>query len=183
LPFLFFRPNRRGSVCISVRVCINPLFRHGRCFSLGWWKSRCGCGWNYIWNKINWRIFRCQRDGFFTSWTWHDLPRAFRRVFDGLPAVRTRAFEIVVHSIYLVFKRPLPRSSTPNCHWPARLGLGWGARPSRWPFPASRQNRFPNYPQRRQARHICRTPSQNNFQPRRGGIICHTPDDVAPDGA
>jgi hypothetical protein len=36
-----------------------------------------------------------------------------------------------------------PRSSTPNCHWPVlahghQLGLCWGARPSRLPFPASR---------------------------------------------
>jgi hypothetical protein len=39
---------------------------------------------------------------------------------------------------------PLPRSSTPNCHWPVlahghQLGHCWGARPSRWPFPASRR--------------------------------------------
>jgi len=44
------------------------------------------------------------------------------------------------------FNRPLPRSSTPNCHWPVlahghQLGLCRGARPSRWPFPASRRGR------------------------------------------
>ena len=45
------------------------------------------------------------------------------------------------------FKHPLPRSSTPNCHWPVlapghQLGICRGARPSRWPFSASRQNWF-----------------------------------------
>ena len=42
-----------------------------------------------------------------------------------------------------------PRSSTANCHWPVlahghQLGLCRGARPSRWPFPASRHKPFPN---------------------------------------
>jgi len=42
----------------------------------------------------------------------------------------------------------LPRSSIPNCHWPVfahghQLGHCWGARPSRWPFPASRPKPFP----------------------------------------
>ena len=42
--------------------------------------------------------------------------------------------------------RPLPRSSTPNCHWPVlahghQLGHCRGARPSRWPFSASRRGR------------------------------------------
>ena len=42
--------------------------------------------------------------------------------------------------------RPVPHSSTPNCHWPVfahghQLGHCWGARPSRWPFPASRRGR------------------------------------------
>jgi hypothetical protein len=30
-----------------------------------------------------------------------------------------------------------------NCLWPRRLGLGWGARPSRLPFSASRRKPFP----------------------------------------
>jgi hypothetical protein len=42
------------------------------------------------------------------------------------------------------FKRLLPRSSTPNCHWLVlahghQLGHCWGARPSRLPFSASRR--------------------------------------------
>jgi hypothetical protein len=41
---------------------------------------------------------------------------------------------------------PKRRSSTANCHWPVlahghQLGLGWGARPSRLPFSASRRGR------------------------------------------
>ena len=42
----------------------------------------------------------------------------------------------------------MPRSSTSNCHWPVlahghQLGHCWGARPSRWSFPASRPKPFP----------------------------------------
>ena len=36
-------------------------------------------------------------------------------------------------------------------------------------------------PQRRQARHSCRTATQTKSQPRRGGILCPHPDDFAPE--
>ena len=58
------------------------------------------------------------------------------------------------------FKRPLPRSSTPNCHWPHGWDFaGERARPG-GRFRRRAGNRSPNYPQRRQARHICSTQNQ-----------------------
>jgi len=49
----------------------------------------------------------------------------------------------IAHETHIQFQPPLPRSSTPNCHWPVlahghQLGLCRGARPSRLLFPASR---------------------------------------------
>ena len=38
-----------------------------------------------------------QNKRLLASWTRDSLPRAFRRVFDGLPAVWTRAFVILTH--------------------------------------------------------------------------------------
>ena len=73
--------------------------------------------------------------------------------------------------------RAPPAFVHPKLPLAARLGLCWGARPSRWPFPASRR------PQRRQARHICRTQNQNHFQPRLGGIVLADGHDAAPNGA
>jgi hypothetical protein len=79
-------------------------------------------------------------------------------------------------------KFDLPRSSTPNCHWPPGWDLaGERARPGcRF---RRRAVRFPNYPQRRQARHICRTKTKMNFSPVGAAYSARTPDDVAPDGA
>jgi hypothetical protein len=62
-------------------------------------------------------------------------------------SVSPEAFENVIVYFHVgQFNRPLPRSSTPNCHWPVlahghQLGHCWGARPSRWPFSPSRRGR------------------------------------------
>jgi len=67
--------------------------------------------------------------------------------------------------------RRTPNSSTPNCRWPHGWVLAGERDRLGCRFRRRAENRFPNYPQRRQARHICRTQNQNNFQPRRGGIF------------
>jgi len=89
----------------------------------------------------------------------------------------------LIDEIPLGFSEPLPRSSTPNCHWPPGWDLaGERARPG-CRFRRRAKNRFPNYPQRRQVRHICRTKTKMKFSPVGAAYSARTPDDVAPDGA
>jgi hypothetical protein len=80
------------------------------------------------------------------------VPAGLEFYFTMHPALKRRAiviaslrdFAAFVQLARQKFKRLLPRSSTPNCHWLVlahghQLGHCWGARPSRLPFSASRR--------------------------------------------